>query len=60
MRGWGGGGEPWESWEQGIKTKAEEAVRLWKEGRQEGRSEGNLRDGRWQDRVIEGDSERLN
>lgn len=32
MRGWGGGGEPWESWEQGIKTKAEEAARLWKGG----------------------------
>ena len=41
--GWGG--EPWESWEQGTETKADEAASLWKEGRREGRSEGNPRDG---------------
>lgn len=60
MRGWGRGGEPWESWEQGTETKADEAARLWKEGRREVRSEGNLRDGGGWIAVAEGDSERLN
>lgn len=43
MRGRGEGGKSWESWGQGIKTRAEEVARLWKQESWECRSEKNLK-----------------